>query len=624
MVNKNTKKLIIEKVKELYNNGQKVSYPVLKEHGFTIASIKHHFSSLGNLINIANSNDVDELNLRSAKELSNEEHEKMKHKIIVSATELYEEGKLSFSRLLSKDITRSMVRHYFGSITELTKIIVSGGISSTQSDTTKKGVIGDVSVESGATIIKEVSDETKFYVITAAVNNTPVDKKFWKSLNTFVNHFNAELFVLPLRYKNPTSVLEQQKQEQDEWYSSELVPYLCNNIVQLNDNVIIYGGLKISVTHKTPLNSLCQFSQEKSCIFAHTSIQLKTNPTTICEHAPIHTTTGSVTVPNFSDTLAGKWGEKNHKIAATILVVKGQKFFIRHIIADKRGKFQYLNKIFDGETIKDNKKLEVFSLGDLHAPYQDNENFSACFTDNTSLVKTLNPSTVILDDSVDFHARNHHLEFEHFERYRNFVSNNDSVLDEFDKSVDVFIDILKSTTAKVIFTPSNHPEALEKWAKRADWRNDLKNAKILLRAQLAKLDAIDNNEDINLVEWIVRDFMKEKDFEKDSQRLYFPKRTERVTFCDVDYTHGDVGINGAKPSPSSFTKLPMKVSHGHTHSPYILHDVYCKGTASKKNMGYNAKGYSSWSHCHEIMYTNGERDLVFVIDGKWCFDEELN
>src|SRR5665213_2178491 len=43
------------------------------------------------------------------------------------------------------------------------------------------------------------------FIVTAAQNATPAHIGFLKSLESACNHLDAELIVVPIRYKNPTS-----------------------------------------------------------------------------------------------------------------------------------------------------------------------------------------------------------------------------------------------------------------------------------------------------------------------------------------------------------------------------------------------------------------------------------
>jgi predicted RNA-binding Zn-ribbon protein involved in translation (DUF1610 family) len=61
----------------------------------------------------------------------------------------------------------------------------------------------------------------KRFVITAAQNATPVHGHFLEALKRYCEHNGAELVVIPLRYKNPTS----------RWTSSQVNAAYCRNRV---------------------------------------------------------------------------------------------------------------------------------------------------------------------------------------------------------------------------------------------------------------------------------------------------------------------------------------------------------------------------------------------------------
>ena len=80
--------------------------------------------------------------------------------------------------------------------------------------------------------------------------------------------------------------------------------------------------------------------------------------------------------------------------------------------------------------------------------------------------------------------------------------------------------------------------------------------------------------------------------------------------------HGDQGINGARGSAVSFTQIGTKSIIGHSHSPCINKGVYQVGTSSRLKLEYT-HGASSWLNTHCIIYANGKRTLINVIDGEW-------
>jgi hypothetical protein len=60
----------------------------------------------------------------------------------------------------------------------------------------------------------------------------------------------------------------------------------------------------------------------------------------------------------------------------------------------------------------------------------------------------------------------------------------------------------------------------------------------------------------------------------------------------------------------------VKTIIGHSHSPGIDGGCYQTGTSTPLRLDYN-KGPSSWLNCHCVLYANGKRSLLPIIDGEW-------
>src|SRR5678810_27744 len=82
--------------------------------------------------------------------------------------------------------------------------------------------------------------ERKRYIVTAAQNATPVHEGFFKALENAAQVLNAELIVIPLRYKNPTSRWTASQQNDESW-AEEVWPYLYNQRKKLNPNLVLLG-----------------------------------------------------------------------------------------------------------------------------------------------------------------------------------------------------------------------------------------------------------------------------------------------------------------------------------------------------------------------------------------------
>jgi hypothetical protein len=139
----------------------------------------------------------------------------------------------------------------------------------------------------------------KRYVITAAQNATPVHDGFLAALKGYCKRNNAELLVIPIRYKNPSSVWTESQANEEVW-APELAPYLYNQRKKLNPNLVLLGDIKTVATAVSPLTGFEGITHGESGILGHTKLQLKTVPTPQNSLPKILTTTGAITMPNYT------------------------------------------------------------------------------------------------------------------------------------------------------------------------------------------------------------------------------------------------------------------------------------------------------------------------------------
>ena len=82
-------------------------------------------------------------------------------------------------------------------------------------------------------------------------------------------------------------------------------------------------------------------------------------------------------------------------------------------------------------------------------------------------------------------------------------------------------------------------------------------------------------------------------------------------------SHGDLGSNGRRnPGSKGMYKAYGKAMYGHCHHSEIWHDAMSVGTSTYMKLGYN-RGASSWDNGQGILYKNGTRQLILVINGEW-------
>lgn len=167
---------------------------------------------------------------------------------------------------------------------------------------------------------------------------------------------------------------------------------------------------------------------------------------------------------------------------------------------------------------------------------------------------------------------------------------------------------------KTVVVESNHDQALLKWLKTADYRDDPVNAEFFLDCQRRCYRAIRKEEEnFSIFETVMREAFPEWNCEG----VRFLREDESYVAGDVEHAnHGHRGPNGSRGSVVGMTRIGPRVTMGHVHSPAIQDGVYASGTSSLLDMGYNA-GPSSWAQTHVAQYPSGKRALITFCNGRW-------
>jgi len=450
------------------------------------------------------------------------------------------------------------------------------------------------------------------YVVTAAQNATPVNKAFFASLLAYCRRNRAQLLVIPYRYKNPTSIWSKTAQD-DDWWASELAPYLYDRRVQLNKHLMLLGDIKTQPTATSPLRGFESISGASSAIIGHPKLELTTVPTPQERLPKILTTTGAVTQKNYLPSKAGKQGEFHHTYGACVVELDGGAFHLRQLNAVKDGSFMDLRHEYSGDKVRDTGGLAALVMGDTHVEVIDPAVARATFYKD-GMVDALRPDYLVWHDVHDFYSKNHHHIGKPFIDYVKHITGTDDVEKMLDHTF-AAIDQWTPAFTKNVFVPSNHPDALARWLDRADWKSDPRNAKFILRTSLAMLDAAymsDGNAKIlcPFLYWAKQKLKTAK------QSMFLAhEESFQVKGIEVGY-HGHYGLNGARGSRASFAKIGTKVVIGHGHSPGIREGAYQVGTSSCLKLEY-VHGPSSWMHTHCAVYKNGKRSLINIINGEW-------
>lgn len=461
-----------------------------------------------------------------------------------------------------------------------------------------------------STFSKKLPDARR-YVITSAQNATPVHKAFLSSLLAYCKHVDAELVVIPFRYKNPTSFWSKSAQSV-EWWDEALVPYLHHGRFNINANLVILADIKSQPTAVSPLSGLESITGQRSGVVGHPKVQLRTIPTPQSSLPKIMTTTGAVTRDDYSDTKTGKKGKFHHTFGAAVVEVQGDLFHLRQINATSDGTFIDLDIEATPDGCFEAPPIEALVMGDTHVDFVSADVVNATFLNDDAIVKVLKPKRLIWHDLLDFYSRNHHHCNDPFIAVAKQKSSMDDVGAEVWRACQ-FAQIHTPEGCESVFVPSNHTGALAKWLREADWRMDPSNAEFYLETALEMVrsatmtktgaDAIDP-----FGYWVKR--------HKVPAKVLVRGQSYRVKGVELGL-HGDRGSNGSRGSVRGFSRIGTRSTIGHSHSPGIEEGCHQVGTSTQLVLEYNRGSPSSWLNTHEAIYANGKRSLINIIKGQW-------
>ena len=452
--------------------------------------------------------------------------------------------------------------------------------------------------------------KTRRMIITSAQNATPVHAKFFASLKQFAKANNAELVVIPLRYRNPTSRFSKADQE-DDWWATEVKPYLHNQRHDINDNLRLMADIKIQAAASDPLAQFESISGPQSGIFGHTKLQQRVIPVPKTKLPKILTTTGACTVSNYTDTKRGKIGEFHHALAAVIVEFEDKVFHLRHVNADaETGAFTDLNHIYKPAGVFGAPRPLALVMGDTHVDFIDPKVEKATFGAG-GIVDTLDPAHLVYHDLLDGYAVNPHHIGNPFNAVAKLRAGRNSVLAEVQRAID-FVVRRAHPSRKSVVVASNHDDFLRRWIIKSDWKEDPENAATYLRLALQMVEGttlgLGGTEYPSPFGTLLR---------AQIPAVVALATDESFTLAGVELgMHGDVGPNGSRGSIRNLRRIGSKSIIGHTHTPGIEEGCYQVGTSTRLRLEYN-RGPSSWLNTHCILHADGKRQLINIIDGTW-------
>lgn len=452
------------------------------------------------------------------------------------------------------------------------------------------------------------------YIITSAQNATPIEPKFFKALQVAAEHLGAELVVIPFRYRNPTSIWTS-RQSQDEWWATEVLPYLFNTRKKLCDTLVLAADVKIQPTAGRPLSQFEALTGAESTILGHPKMQLVSVPSPAGQRAKILTTTGACTKKNYTDTKQGKLGAFHHFLGAIVVEIEGSNFYGPfQINADRKtGSFIHHEKHYSRRGVRPAPPALGLIQGDKHVRFACPQVDRATFGPK-GIVDVLRPKQLVWHDTLDGYAVNHHHGGDPFIAAAKAKANVGNIRAEVEQAVDHVRERTKGRRSVVV--ASNHDDFLARWLRATDWRLAGANTEFLLETALAVRRSAKWTPEHGATYMDAFAYWVKRLRKGAPIRCLSLKRPYLIGGIDVS-NHGHKGPDGAKVATmKNMARIGARTFTGHAHSFGIEEGHYRVATSSMLDMEYVA-GPSSWGQGHGVIYANKKRSLLPIVNGKW-------
>ena len=124
------------------------------------------------------------------------------------------------------------------------------------------------------------------FVFTSAQANTYLNENFWNSLMALVNHKEAQLHISRFTYnkqqfgKNSVKPdTHEDSDDEDVWFDPRILPFVSDEALQITDDLVWCGDLKIIPTRVDPINGFENHGRGSSVIIPHTKMAMRSIPT---------------------------------------------------------------------------------------------------------------------------------------------------------------------------------------------------------------------------------------------------------------------------------------------------------------------------------------------------------
>lgn len=448
--------------------------------------------------------------------------------------------------------------------------------------------------------------QTRRYAITSCQNNADVNVAFTRALRHYCDAKDVDLLVVPILYRPDDHEVVTYNIPEDISHT------LVSSKLKIHDEVFVMGKFNFLPTTVNPLAGLESLSKGDTLIVPSPQLRMKSSAVSASRHPAILHTTGAISHPQYTNTKVGEKAAFNHVYAAVLVEVDSENdYHIRVLKCNDDNQLIDLGEVWDENGFVEHWNPVALVTGDEHAMFTDSIVENTTYHDTNGIVKTLKPMFVVRHDVLDMYSGSHHHKGNNIKTVGKHLFGIDSV----ERELDITVDYLKRTSGDFIniIVPANHNDHLTKWLGSVNIKEEPWNAKLYHKLMYHVLDTLEPSE---------TGISHADPFElycnwKTVPNTRFLKPTESFKIHDVELgQHGHVGKNGARGSINQFADMSDKYVIGHSHTPGIVGGCYQVGTSSKLKLEYT-NGASSWLHTHCLVYNDGTRQLINIINGKW-------
>ena len=433
------------------------------------------------------------------------------------------------------------------------------------------------------------------FIVTCAVNNSPVEDDFLAALEHLAEDRGAEIVVNPVRYRNPTRPDDVQE---GEWWAPELAEYMLESEIRPHEYLSIMPTKVQATAHNPLLARLSGRTKHRSAVFGHPQLCMRTVPTPQEKYPKILYSSGAVTQKSYSDTVSGDMAKFHHTHSAVLVEVRGKKFHLREITWDGKC-FIDLADRYTKSGISDAPSPLALVMGDIHHGKEDPKVIAGTFG---KLVPQLQPERLVLHDLFDGVSVNPH----EFNRRltRAALGRQTNLEGELDR-LGAWVNDIPNSFKEIIVVPSNHDDFLMRWLQAGEKNVEPENRRLYHYLCWRMLDGYEDNVFPLALEVALDDSL--------NRDIRFLKIDESYQVAGVELgMHGHLGPNGARGSVRNLSYIGTRSMVGHVHSPAIWQGVYAVGLSARYRHGYNV-GPSSWLQTHGLVHANGRRQLIHFI-----------